>query len=156
MITVDIPGSEKLELENLVLDYNGTIAADGELIGGIKKRLVRLAKELTIYVVTADTHGSAEKKLMQLPCTLEVLPPGVQDEQKRKVIRRLGTKTTVSIGNGRNDALMLKESILGIGVCQLEGASTMAISGADIVTTDINDALDLLLNPLRLIATLRN
>lgn len=114
MITVDIPGSEKLELEDLVLDYNGTIAADGELIGGIKKRLVRLAKELTIYVVTADTHGSAEKKLMQLPCTLEVLPPGVQDEQKRKVIRRLGTKTTVSIGNGRNDALMLKESILGI------------------------------------------
>jgi len=62
MITVDIPGSEKLELNNLVLDYNGTIAADGELIAGVEERLHGLAKELTIYIVTADTHGSAQKK----------------------------------------------------------------------------------------------
>jgi len=156
MITVDIPGSEKLELENLVLDYNGTIAADGELIACIEERLLRLAKELTIYVVTADTHGSAQKKLMHLPCTVELLSPGAQDEQKRDVIRKLGAKTTASIGNGRNDALMLRESVLGIGVCQLEGASTMAINAADVITMDINDALDLMLHPLRLIATLRN
>ena len=93
---------------------------------------------------------------MHLPCAVEVLPLGAQDEQKRNVISKLGVRTTAAIGNGKNDALMLKESILGIVVCQLEGASTMAINAADIVTTDINNALDLLLHPLRLIATLRN
>ena len=156
MITVDIPGLKKMELTNLVLDYNGTIAVDGELIAGIEERIDVLAKDMTIYIVTADTHGSAQEKLMLLSCSVEVLSPGAQDEQKRDVIKKLGTETTVSIGNGRNDALMLKESILGIGVCQNEGASTMAITAADVVTMNIIDALDLLIHPLRLIATLRN
>ena len=56
---------------------------------------------------------------MHLPCAVEVLPLGAQYEQKRDVISKLGVRTTAAIGNGKNDALMLKESILGIVVCQL-------------------------------------
>ena len=156
MITVNIPGSEDLELNNLVLDYNGTIAADGELITGVADRMDSLSGKLKIYVITADTHGSVREKLAGRPCIIEVLQPGRQDERKRDVVRRLGAKTTVSIGNGRNDALMLKESALGITVCRHEGASIQAMYSADICCTDIHDALDLLLHPLRLIATLRN
>jgi hypothetical protein len=29
MIEIDIPGYKKLQLKNLVLDYNGTLACDG-------------------------------------------------------------------------------------------------------------------------------
>jgi len=60
MITIDIPGSQKLELEHLVLDYNGTIACDGLLIPGVKDILINLSRSLSIYVLTADTFGGAQ------------------------------------------------------------------------------------------------
>jgi soluble P-type ATPase len=50
---------------------------------------------------------------------------------------------------------MLKEAALGIGVIQAEGAAVEAILAADLVTTSVLDALDLLIHPLRLTATLR-
>lgn len=153
---IEIPGRETLKLVDLVLDFNGTIAQDGNLIPGIDERLNALQKTLAIHVATADTHGTAQEKLQHLPCLLEILTPDRQDEQKRDLVARLGADTTVAIGNGRNDALMLAKSTLGIAVSQLEGASVIAFSAADIVCTSILDALDLLLNPLRLTATLRN
>ena len=67
MITIDIPGSQKLELEHLVLDYNGTIACDGFLILGVKDILINLSRSLTIYVLTADTFGGAQKELQGIP-----------------------------------------------------------------------------------------
>jgi soluble P-type ATPase len=50
---------------------------------------------------------------------------------------------------------MLEESILGIAVIQKEGASAKTVAAADIVVTSITDALELVLNPLRIAATLR-
>jgi len=44
---------------------------------------------------------------------------------------------------------------LGIAVLQAEAASTEAVLAADILSRSILDALDLLLHPLRLTATLR-
>ena len=32
MIRIDVPGREIIEIEHVVLDYNGTIALDGQLI----------------------------------------------------------------------------------------------------------------------------
>jgi soluble P-type ATPase len=61
----------------------------------------------------------------------------------------------VAIGNGRNDALMLKRAALGIAVVQTEGAATAALLAADLVTPGIIEVLDLLLHPDRLRATLR-
>ncbi|MEE3719778.1 hypothetical protein V2H45_23835 [Tumidithrix elongata RA019] len=51
---------------------------------------------------------------------------------------------------------MLKESVLGIALIQKEGGSVEASIDADIVSNSILDALDLLQNPKRLIATLRS
>jgi hypothetical protein len=39
MIEISIPGFGNLTIEHLVLDYNGTIAFDGELIDGVKDLL---------------------------------------------------------------------------------------------------------------------
>ena len=160
MLTVDIPGDfhggVHLSLAHLVLDYNGTIAEDGALIAGVPERLVQLAEHLTIHVITADTHGSAAQKLVGLPVSLSVLPPGAQNEAKADFVRGLGADQCVAIGNGRNDATMLQEVALGLVVIQAEGAAQITVAAADIVSKSIEDALDLLLRPKRLIATLRN
>jgi soluble P-type ATPase len=160
MLTVDIPGDFHggmyLSLAHLVLDYNGTIAEDGVLIGGVPERLVQLAEHLTVHVITADTHGSAAQKLAGLPVSLKILPPGAQNEAKADFVRGLGADQCVAVGNGRNDAMMLHEAALGLVVIQAEGAAQIAVATADIVSKSIEDALDLLLRPKRLIATLRN
>jgi soluble P-type ATPase len=51
---------------------------------------------------------------------------------------------------------MVKEAALGIAVIEKEGAAVETLLAADIVCGNILDALELLLNPKRLIATLRS
>lgn len=156
MIEIDIPGFRKLQLEHLVLDYNGTLACDGVLIGGVRERLTILSNHLSIRVITADTFGKARGQLDGVPCELEILPPADQDKGKLNVVNRLGAGRTVCIGNGRNDRLMLKEAELGIAVVNDEGSAVESMMAANIVCTSITSALDLLSNPLRLTATLRS
>jgi len=155
VIEIDIPGYEKLHLEHVVLDYNGTMAVDGKLIPGVKERLLDLAKKLKVHVLTADTFGRVVKELSDVPCKVYILRSGHEDIGKMNYVKELSTCNCVVIGNGRNDAMMLKSAALGIAVIQEEGASIQAITAADIVTTSILFALDLLANPLRIKATLR-
>jgi len=155
VIEIDIPGYEKLHLEHVVLDYNGTMAVDGKLIPGVKERLLDLAKKLKVHVLTADTFGRVVKELSDVPCKVYILRSGYEDIGKMNYVKELSTCNCVVIGNGRNDAMMLKSAALGIAVIQEEGASIQAITAADIVTTSILFALDLLANPLRIKATLR-
>lgn len=156
MIEVDIPGYRVLQLEHLVLDHNGTLAVDGILKPGVKECLRKLSGELNIYVVTADTFGKAASQLEGVPCELTILPAGNQDVGKLEFIQQLGKERTVCMGNGRNDRLMLKEAALGVAVILEEGAAAGAISSADVVCAGIVPALELLLYPLRLTATLRS
>ena len=108
-----------------------------------------------MHVVTADTFGVASAGLEGVRCTLSILPPGGQDAAKLAYIQRLGSEQTVAIGNGRNDRSMLAAAVLGIVVIEGEGAAAAALLAADVVAPGILPALDLLLNPLRLVATLR-
>jgi soluble P-type ATPase len=156
MITISIPGFQNLSISHLVLDFNGTIAIDGRLIAGVKDNLIALSENLKIHVVTANTFGRVEEELEGIPCELTLLPSSDQDVEKEKLIHALGPSTVVSIGNGRNDARMLKEAAIGIVVVQKEGAATEALLSADIVCPDILSALELITHPLRLTATLRN
>ena len=57
---IEVPGYKVLNLKYLVLDYNGTIAVDGRMPESIQQRIIVLSKELMIYVLTADTHGTVE------------------------------------------------------------------------------------------------
>jgi soluble P-type ATPase len=59
------------------------------------------------------------------------------------------------MGNGRNDRLMLQTAALGVAVCQAEGAAVQTMLAADVIVPDTQAALDLLIYPLRLVATLR-
>ena len=156
MIEINVPGGKNLQLEYLILDYNGTVAVDGKPIKGVKECLDTLAEKLKIYVVTADTFGGAKTELDGFHCELIVIPPENQDRAKRDLVERLGADRTVSVGNGRNDRRMVKKSALGIAVVQEEGAACEAVESADIVCSSILAALGLLLNPIRLVATLRS
>ena len=155
MIEYDIPGYKTLRLTHLVLDYNGTLAVDGRLIDGVRGCLTVLAKDLDIHVVTADTFGKVQAGMKDVPCTVTILSLARQDLGKLEYVKALGLENTACIGNGRNDQLMLKASALGIAVILGEGASVETLMAADVTCTDIVCALELLINPLRLTATLR-
>lgn len=156
MLRIDIPGFRSLSLDHLVLDFNGTLASDGRLINGVGERFGQLAEVLEIHVVTADTYGGAARELEGLPCRVAVIPRETQDEAKNAYLLSLGADRTVAVGNGRNDRLMLKTAAIGIAVMQSEGTAGAALLAADLVVTGILPALDLLSEPKRLIATLRN
>jgi len=155
LIEIHIPGAETLHLDYLVLDYNGTLAVDGVLLPGTAEMLCRLAEQLALHVVTADTFGKAREVLADIPCELAILPEGNQDAAKLHYVENLNASRCACIGNGRNDRLMLAGAALGIAVIQGEGAAVETLLVAKVAVPDINTALGLLLNPQRLVATLR-
>jgi len=155
MFEISIPGREPLKLDNLVLDFNGTLAVDGKVIDGVPSRLEALAQHLQLHVLTADTFSTVKSSIIADTCAVHVLPVDGQDTAKLEYVQRLGQDRTVCIGNGRNDRLMLKAAALGIAVVLAEGAASETVMSADVVCTTVTAALDLLLHPLRLVATLR-
>lgn len=156
MISIDIPGFKKLELVHLVSDYNGTLALDGQLLPGVADILNSLAPLIQIHVITADTFGLAHSQLVGLPVELTITPVESQAKTKLQFVTELGADTVFAIGNGRNDRRMLKAAVVGIALIQREGGSAKSIANADVVCSNVIDALELLRNPKRLIATLRS
>jgi P-type E1-E2 ATPase len=155
MIEVNVPGRGVLAIEHLVTDVNGTLAVGGQLIEGLAKRIAALRDRVSVQMVTADTHGRQAVIDSQLALTALRLEPGNEAAQKAEIVRRLGADKVVAIGQGANDAAMLKEAALGICVISQEGTAVETMLAADIVVPDIFAALDLLDKPLRIIATLR-
>lgn len=156
MIQIDIPGSgEKLAIEHLVLDLNGTLALDGKIKPGVADLLQELAGSLQVHIVTAGTFGGVEQEVRGMPCLLKLLAGADQTGQKARYVEQLGAERTACIGNGRNDRAMLEKAGLAILVIQEEGAAVESLLAADVVCRDILAALQLLLHPLRLSATLR-
>lgn len=153
---IDIPGFKQIEIKNLVCDYNGTIANNGQLIEGVENNMNQLSKTLKIYVITADTFGTVENQLKKVNCTVIKISNQNQRQQKLDLILKLNPENTVSFGNGRNDELMLKEAVLGIGILENEGIYAKNLLAADIVCKNVLNAFELFLTPNKLIATLRN
>jgi P-type E1-E2 ATPase len=156
MLCYDIPGRGRIEIENVVLDYNGTIAVDGKIIGGVKELLEKLKKHVKVYVLTADTYGIAINECKNLGVNIMTFPNEDSGFYKKEIVRKLGGRNTLCIGNGYNDIPMFKEAILSIAVIEGEGASSKLILNADIVTKSIIDAIKLILDENRMKATLRN
>jgi soluble P-type ATPase len=155
MFKLDIPDFGYVKLKHIVMDYNGTLAVDGLLIAGVKERLLQLSKKMDLHIITADTFGLVSKQVSRMPCMLKVVSSEKQSEEKLQYLKAIGAEETAAIGNGRIDRLMLKEARIGIACILEEGGALETISAADMVVNNINDALDLFLNPLRLKASLR-
>ena len=154
MLTIKIPGREEMTLRHLILDYNGTIAEDGAIIESIRPRLARLSEHLSIYVITADTHGTAAQRCAGLPLQVLTFPTTQVGQIKADEARKM-EGGVVTIGNGFNDIQMSDAADLSICVMGKEGCCGALLSHCDVVVTSIDHALDLLIKTDRLRATLR-
>ncbi len=151
---LEIPGREALSISHLALDFNGTVAYDGALVPGVADRLLALSALMQVHVLTADTFGTAARECAGTHAMLETFPSGAAAAQKRAIVEGL-SGGVACVGNGFNDAAMFDAADLSIAVIGGEGAWAGLLARADIVTTGPLDALDLLLHPDRLKATLR-
>jgi soluble P-type ATPase len=155
VIEIEIPGRGQLRLVHAVLDVNGTIACDGGLLPGVASRLQALASSLKPHLITGNTYGKQDEIDRELGLRAIRLPDVTnQARKKAEYVEALGEASAVAIGNRTNDARMLKAA-LGIAVVGHEGAARATVLSADVVVPDIEAALDLLLQPRRLVATLR-
>jgi P-type E1-E2 ATPase len=155
MIELNIPGRGTLRLEHLVCDVSGTLAVDGQLPEGLPRLIRNLRDRLTVHLITADSHGRQLLINQQLGLQAVRLQPGGEASQKAGYVRGLGTASVIALGQGANDASMLKEAALGICVLSGEGTCVEALLSADLLCPDIFAALELLEKPLRIVATLR-
>ncbi len=155
MIELSIPGRGSLRLQHLVTDVNGTLAIDGILIEGLAERIASIQDRLSVHLLTADTHGRQAAIDRQLDLTATRLSAGGEQEQKSAYVRNLGAESVVALGQGANDAAMLKTAALGICVMSQEAVAIETLLAADVIVPDILAAFNLLDKPLRLVATLR-
>jgi soluble P-type ATPase len=155
MIEINIPGSDILRFEHFVSDFSGTLSEDGIMLPGVREKLQVLSEKLQIHVLTSDTFGRAREELKNLNCIIQVLEGEGHAAQKANYVLSLGAEKVVAAGNGNNDAFMLRVAGLGIAVCLREGCSVRAVEASGILVRSPIDAIDLLLCPKRLVATLR-
>jgi soluble P-type ATPase len=152
MIEIDIPGRPSLALSHAVFDVNGTLTDRGRLLDGVSERIRELAQQLEVHLASADTFGG----LAGVAGALGVEAVRAGDRQaKVGLVARLGADTTVLVGNGANDAPAMAVAALAVAVVGREGASAEALSAADVICVSVLDAIDLLLEPRALVATLR-
>jgi soluble P-type ATPase len=155
MLKIQIPGLGELNLEYAVFDYNGTLAKDGIPEENVLVQLQQLNKILKVHILTADTFNRVKQELHGYPFNIHILNSGNEKEQKKEFVEKLIPEKVVSFGNGSNDSAMLKTSALGIAIIGGEGLSTKVLENADIIVRNISEGIDLLINPIRIKATLR-
>jgi P-type E1-E2 ATPase len=151
-LSFDIPGSEPLRLDYLVLDVNGTVTECGILIEGVEERIGHLREAVEVRLLSADTLGTLDGVAERLGVQADRISRG---EEKRAYVDRLGAERCAAIGNGANDAAMLEVARLGIVIVGPEGAGGATVRTADVLCRSILDALDLLLAEDVLASTLR-
>lgn len=152
-LLVDVPGQPIRRLEYLLLDVNGTLTDRGVLLAGVAERVAMLRPVLRVRLLTADTFDTL--------AAVRAALGGVDAErvangtQKVDAARRLGAQACAAIGNGANDEAMLRAVGLGIAVIGPEGASPRTLLAADLICPSILIALEMLIDPTAVAATLR-
>ena len=149
----DIPGYEKLKIDTLILDLNGTLTVGGNIPEGAKERLDKVKNlGLKVVLLTGNTRGDADDLASELGIDWQQAKSA---EDKRDIAKTLEPETCASIGNGRIDLELMKVVKLAIVTLQAEGVHAETLANSDIIVPTINDALDLFIDSDRLIATMR-
>ncbi|WP_010478208.1 HAD family hydrolase [Thermococcus zilligii] len=149
-MNTEVPGYRKLEFSSVLFDLNGTLGQSGRIGEEVKHLLERLADKYTVVVLSADTFGTLEEELRGLPVRVERVSNGVEKAEVAK-----GYAPYAAVGNGNNDVAMLEGAELAFCVIGPEGATVDALLASDIVVKDVRDAIAMLLDERKLIATLR-
>jgi soluble P-type ATPase len=154
MITIQRPGQSNLEIEFILVDFEGTLASDRRVHPKAKDKINLLSKRTKIYILTAEEKERVEEVLRKVKAEIIYLTQGESSQKKLDLLRQLGATRTVAIGNGVDDVPMIEEAGLGVCVLGKEGMSSEAMEKADVVFMNMLDALDFLLKPLRQKTTL--
>jgi len=158
-ISIDIPGFGLRQVEVVLTDFTGTLSRGGRLVPGVRERLLKLEEVMEIHVITADTFGSAQEELKDIPLTHYRLEGEGHDVKKRQYGEKLGLQHCAVFGNGNNDRLLLKAAKelggLAVAVDNGEGCATDALLNSNLFIAGAVNALDLLLEPKGCKATLR-
>jgi len=147
-----VPEVAELRIEHLLMDVNGTLTNRGALIPGLHAKIARLDELVDIRLVSADTFGTLDSIAGVLQVKAVRAATGAD---KLRLVDELGRHRCAVIGNGANDATALEAAVLGLAVLGPEGTSPDALRAADVVCRSVSDALDLLLDPRAVSATLR-
>ncbi|MCL6562666.1 MAG: haloacid dehalogenase [Firmicutes bacterium] len=148
---IEIPHRQPLTLTHVVFDLNGTLTVDGELIPGVWEGFAAVRQRYQCWLVSADTLGRAEHWASMLQVPLTVAATG---EDKADFVKTL-EGGVAAVGNGCNDVAMFSCANLGIAVVGPEGASAELLRHADVVMPSITEVFNFLLNPKRMVSTLR-
>ncbi|MHC1740330.1 MAG: HAD family hydrolase [Anaerolineaceae bacterium] len=155
MLELRFPGKPEIKISYVLCDINGTLSLDGQLLDGVVETISQLKKNLEVHLISANTTGTAAEIANQLGVRLQLIEGSHEAQQKERYLEKLGAEQTIAIGQGANDALMLKKAVIGICVLSREGSALKTMNAADMVVPDILAAFELLQKPLRIVATLR-
>ena len=154
MITVQRPGQESIQIESILLDFEGTLATDRRVHPKAKDKINLLSKRTKIFIFTTGEKEVVLNALRNVKAEIIFLRDGNASRDKMDLLKRLGADRTVAIGNGVDDVSVIEAAALGMAVMGKEGMAAEVSARADVVFKDILDALDFLLKPLRQKATL--
>jgi soluble P-type ATPase len=157
-ISINIPGFGQRHIRVVVSDYTGTHSFGGAIQPDVKRKLRELVTLVDLHIVTADSFGTAERELAGI-ATPYMLRTSALDVEKAAYVSQFNLPHVAAFGNGNNDRLMLqavKEAGgLAIAVDNGEGCAMDAMRNADLFVVGAANAIGLLLDPVRLKATLR-
>ncbi len=154
MISIQRPGQEPLEVDFILVDFEGTLASDRRVHPKAKDKINLLSKRTKIYILTKGKKEEVEETLRKVKAEISYFTEGQASQEKLALLRQLGGARTVALGNGADDGPMFEEAGLGICVVGKEGTSIETVKKADVVVSNVLDGLDFLLKPLRQRATL--
>ncbi len=155
MIEFQVPGMGKVEIKNVVFDLNGTLSMNGTISQDVEKKIRQLSQRVNVFILSSDTRGNLKELAEKLGVNYRRVSSSPESAAKEKFVEELGSENTIAVGNGKNDELMLKKAKLGIAVVGEEGACSSAILNADIIVINPLHALELIMDPQKIVATLR-
>jgi soluble P-type ATPase len=154
-MVIDIPGRGQMDIRNIVFDFNGTVAVDGNVSDDVMLAIENLIGRFNVFVVTADTFGTVKSAFEGLGVDVLVIQKGNEAAEKKAFVEKIGAEHTMCIGNGANDVMMLEAAAFSVAVAGREGCASKLVMASDVLVCDILDAVRLICNPSRIIATLR-
>lgn len=147
-----------IAIENVVFDLNGTLSMGGNITPEVQEKIHQLSKKVKIFLLSSDTRGNLKDIGEKLGVNWHRVNDSSLSENvvKEKFVEKLGAENTIAVGNGKNDEFMLKKAKIGIAVIGEEGASVSTLLSADIIVTHPEDSLELILDPQKIVATMRH
>jgi len=150
---IKAPNNKTIEIENIILDLNGTLANYGR-VSERSKELLQQLKQLNynIVLISGDIRGNASVIAKELDITLLL---GANSQEKAQQMQLFDKEKTVAIGNARIDIGTFQNAIISIATLQSEGIHVGILKYVDIIVPSIEDALNLFIEPKALEGTLR-